>query len=419
MKFILYTFLVICFALCTGCESRKSYVVTNQPQASILLSDFDSLFSLNLKEITLSNDFILSEVESIETICLETSDKSLIGRISMVEITDSLIIVADDIAPKKVLAFNIDGTFSHQIGAIGEGPEDYSSINQVFIANGSVYILDWTRSKLLTYKLTGEFISAIEIARPERPENIYLTDGGYIGTYAAYFERNPFNIRTFGMDGVVTGTALPFKYTRPNPAGHIVKDARLGQLFYTSLCDTIYSVSDSVINAIGRFGLYGPNDVPNFIEATSALNNRDYYRFMNTSSDIKIVNYIEMTVMPDSWYIEYQTPQYSYSCIVDPLTLRSKRYLRTDISNKFCYFPFVIVGKNGAASLLSYMDETASNALSEENLNYLRECFLTKGCNLSFGESTFENNNPIIIKFNLKTSMAETDIKSLFKNKCE
>lgn len=151
MKFILYTFLVICFALCTGCESRKSYVVTNQPQASILLSDFDSLFSLNLKEITLSNDFILSEVESIETICLETSDKSLIGRISMVEITDSLIIVADDIAPKKVLAFNIDGTFSHQIGAIGEGPEDYSSINQVFIANGSVYILDWTRSKLLEY----------------------------------------------------------------------------------------------------------------------------------------------------------------------------------------------------------------------------------------------------------------------------
>lgn len=410
MKFIIYTFLVICFALCIGCESRKSYVVTNQPQASISFSDCDSLFSLNLKEITLSNDFILSEVESIETICLETSDKSLIGRISMVEITDSLIIVADDIAPGKVLAFNLDGTFSHQIGAVGEGPEDYSSINQVFIANEAVCIFDWKKSKLLTYELTGEFISAIEIAKSERPQNIYPTDGGYIGTYAAYFERNPFNIRTFGMEGVATGTALPFKYTRPNPAGHIVKDAQLGQLFYTSLCDTIYSVSDSVINVIGRFGLYGPNDVPNFIAATSALDNRDYYRFMNTSSDIKIVNYIEMTVMPDVWYIEYQTPQYSYSCIVNPLTLISKKYLRTDMSNKFCYFPFVTVGKDGAASLLSYIDETASNMLSEENLNYIRECFLAKGCNLSSLESTFEDNNPIIIKFNLKTSMTESDI---------
>ena len=284
--------------------------MTNQPQASILLSDSDSLFSLNLKEVTPSNDFILSEVESIETICLETSDKSLIGRISTVEITDSLIIVADDVAPGKVLAFNIDGTFSHQIGSVGEGPEDYSSINQVFIANEAVCIFDWKKSKLLTYELTGKFISAIEIARPERPENIYPTDGGYIGTYAAYFERNPFNIRTFGMDGVVTGTALPFKYTRPNPAGHIVKDAQLGQLFYTSFCDTIYSVTDSVINAVGRFGLYGSDDVPNFIEATSALDNRDYYRTINTSSDIKIVNHIEMTVMPDVWYIEYQTPQY-------------------------------------------------------------------------------------------------------------
>ncbi|MDE6186758.1 MAG: 6-bladed beta-propeller [Duncaniella sp.] len=410
MKFILYSFLAICFALCTGCGSKKSYVVTNQPQASILLSDSDSLFSQNLKEVTPSNDFILSEVESIETICLETSDKSLIGRISTVEITDSLIIVADDVAPGKVLAFNLDGTFSHQIGSVGEGPEDYSSINQVFIANEAVCIFDWKKSKLLTYELTGKFISAIEIARPERPENIYPTDGGYIGTYAAYFERNPFNIRTFGMDGVVTGTALPFKYTRPNPAGHIVKDAQLGQLFYTSFCDTIYSVTDSVINAVGRFGLYGPDDVPNFIEATSALDNRDYYRTMNTSSDIKIVNYIEMTVMPDVWYIEYQTPQYCYSCIVDPLTFKSKRYLRTDMSNKFCYFPFVTVGKDGASSLLSYMDEDAANVLSEENLNYLRECFLAKGCNFSSLESSFENDNPIIIKFNLKTSISESNI---------
>lgn len=80
------------------------------------------------------------------------------------------------------------------------------------------------------------------------------------------------------------------------------------------------------------------------------------------------------------------------------------------MSNKFSYFPFVTVGKDGASSLLSYVDENAANVLSEENLNYLRECFLAKGCNFSSLESSFENDNPIIIKFNLKTSMTESNI---------
>lgn len=402
MKKSLYTLFVVSCIVTVGCESKKSRRLVDIAEPTISVTDNDTLFHLKLNETPLSNDFILSEVESIEPIYLEANDSSLVGRINMVALTDSLIVVQDNVSPGKILAFHLDGSFSHQIGSFGEGPNDYASINQVFLDGNNVGILDWKSSKIVKYDLKGDFISSTAFQKQTCPQFIYPFKDGYIGTYSAYYDRNPFNIRIFDFDGFVTGTALPFKYDRPNTPGQIVSDKNFGKLFYSTLCDSIYCITSSNVTPIGTFGVYRPSEVADFIESTSSLDAGEYRKALSPASDLNIVNYVMITTMPDVWYIEYQTPQYCYSCVVDPATFDSKKYLRTDIAKKFCYFPFVIAGKSGSGSLLSYIDEAAFTLLSKENLDYLRSTLSTKGCNLSLSEAAFENSNPIILKFNLK-----------------
>lgn len=402
MRYSIYPLLATCCLLHTGCRSKESHILTDIPEPTISVIGNDSLFSLKLNETPLSNDFILSEVESIEPVYLETNDSSLIGHISMVAFTDSLIIVGDNVSPGKILAFNPDGSFSHQIGTFGDGPEDYSSIDQVFIEGDNVCVFDWKSPKFIKYDLTGDFKSSTDFQAGTSPQYIYPINDGYIGTYSAYFERNPFNIRIFDLEGAAIGSALPFRYDRPDTPGKIVNTTEYGKLFYSTLCDSLYSITANSVTPVGTFGVYGPTEVADFIAATSSLNNGEYRKALTPASDLNIVNYVGLTTMPDLWYIEYQTPRYCYSCVVDPTTFKSTKYLRTDMSKKFCYFPFIVVGTSGSRTLLSYIDEAAFALLSEENLDYLRSALSAKGCDLSLSESSFENGNPVIIKLNLK-----------------
>ena len=73
---------------------------------------------------------------------------------------DSLIIVIDSESAKTINVYNTNGKFSHKIGAIGNGPEEFAEIsNVVMIPNSNVIsVLDRLQKKILYFNLDGRFL---------------------------------------------------------------------------------------------------------------------------------------------------------------------------------------------------------------------------------------------------------------------
>lgn len=398
-----FTILLFSIIVLTSCrQQREEIVITDIPSASLSVAESEDFFNLNLKDSPLKNDFILSAIDSIEFLPLETTENSIIGKIGSVDFVDDYVIVSDAQAPGKVYAFKSDGSFSHPIGSIGEGAGEYSSANQVFSANNKIHIYDWKLSKLFIYNVDGTFISSIDFSKPTSPQNIYpIGSEYYIGTYAGYFKYNPFEIRIYNSSDSITATGLPFKYTRPTPSGNIIEDNSKRHLYYTQLSDTIYNVTDTTLCAVGALGLFTNGEVDEFMKKTSSLDKKDYIKALYTPSDNEMVNNVSFNIVGNKWIIEYQTPQFSYITITNTSDFNSVKYLRTDMKKRYCYFPFSIVATNDNA-IYSYMDESLINTLDEKNIQDLKNAINQKSTQGFPSDIDFENSNPIIIKFTLK-----------------
>ena len=101
-------------------------------------------------------------VDSVTHIKLETTDESLIGDISLVLFLDSLLIIQDN-QTQSVFFFYKDGRFSHKIDRRGQGPGEYILLGRVMIDTDSqrIMIFDKESRKLIFYNLDGTFIKEI------------------------------------------------------------------------------------------------------------------------------------------------------------------------------------------------------------------------------------------------------------------
>lgn len=112
------------------------------------------------------NPLILSSlVESYRLLPLETNDTSLLGGINKIVYHDNLIYLLDKRYTAKVFAFTAnDGKFVRKFGKIGNGPGEYSNIDDFSIdeENRKVYMLA-DRNRLITYTLDGDYVSAKQL----------------------------------------------------------------------------------------------------------------------------------------------------------------------------------------------------------------------------------------------------------------
>jgi hypothetical protein len=135
----------------TGAMILSSCKNNNQYESS---SRGDFPYQVNIeKSINNLKDVSLSRIGSEpEYIALESKQECMLGEITKIALSDSFIYVSDG---KKLLQFKRDGEFVKQIGLVGRGPGEYSSVADFYIdeQRRKIFLLDYKH--ILVFDIDG------------------------------------------------------------------------------------------------------------------------------------------------------------------------------------------------------------------------------------------------------------------------
>jgi hypothetical protein len=137
------------FCLLTACNKENSSTETCC-MLSVPMED-DHIF--------ISPDTIYASVKYIP---LETTDESVFYEIDRLQYVDSIFYVMDG-KQCAILMFDNEGKFLKKLIRKGPGPEEYLSIEDLFIADSQIYVLSSASQKILIYDLDFKYIRSIEI----------------------------------------------------------------------------------------------------------------------------------------------------------------------------------------------------------------------------------------------------------------
>lgn len=102
-------------------------------------------------------------IDNISYVKLETTSTNLIGNVSELLFTDSLIIVVDRNISKSIHVFGSDGHYIRKIGSLGSGPNEYDNICHVALSFDKTRLHILTGRRLLTFNLDGSFVKGESI----------------------------------------------------------------------------------------------------------------------------------------------------------------------------------------------------------------------------------------------------------------
>ena len=225
----------ILLVLLLGC-SAPSPKNQNKVKDDLYIIDVESVYEK-------TEDILLSEVSTnINYIPLETLPDNLLSGINQIEITESYIFVSDR---NKLLQFTREGRFIRQIGNIGRGPGEYTSIMNFAINEESNMILVNGEHRFNMYDLNGNFKH--EIHNPPGGSFI-IYKPNRIAFYCINYTGQPINL-------IITDQELKplfeFQNHDPRPQTSLKFNAPLysydKELYIKeNFNDTLFSVKDSV-----------------------------------------------------------------------------------------------------------------------------------------------------------------------------
>ena len=119
---------------------------------------------INVKEMAFdeaSKDFSLtSNFKNIKFVQLQATDECIIGDVKkVIDVGEEIVVLTND---NEIFCFKKeDGKYLRQIGNIGEGPEEYLQIGDIYYNDkaGSINVIDYLRGSIVTYGLDGTFVS--------------------------------------------------------------------------------------------------------------------------------------------------------------------------------------------------------------------------------------------------------------------
>jgi len=114
------------------------------------------------------------DFKSFKIISLEASRKSMLTSVQSVKIIDSLVIVQE---VSRLLCFDLNGKYKYSYGAKGKGHGEYINISSYYYNKNenTINIMDSYKKTILTYKLTGEFVSSKKYKSNSFP-NTYIAE---------------------------------------------------------------------------------------------------------------------------------------------------------------------------------------------------------------------------------------------------
>ena len=146
-------FLLSITLLFTGCSN-----LNKSDKAGGVAVDFGNLKSMNASDL----------ISDYSYVALESSENSLFGQISQVEIYNDKIYILDSGNTNALYVFTIDGKYVRKLKGIGDGPGEFISPHSFWIDNnGFILILDRQLNRLQKYRLDDlKFVDAINLPAP-------------------------------------------------------------------------------------------------------------------------------------------------------------------------------------------------------------------------------------------------------------
>ncbi|MFY0592877.1 6-bladed beta-propeller [Roseivirga sp.] len=193
--------LVIVVFFFGSCSGEK----TTQEESSLPLIDGFQSYSLDIK----AEDIGLSElIESIEIMRLEETPESLLGYVRQIEFYQNQMIVPG--REGNIYIFSEGGDFIRKINRKGEGPEEYSGWNDVWLQNGQICVFTYDRH-IKRYDVEGNFISAERV--PQNATHLHPFNGGYALDMNYSFTNDSLKYMVTILDNEmkVSNTFLPFE----------------------------------------------------------------------------------------------------------------------------------------------------------------------------------------------------------------
>lgn len=149
---------------CSGNKGLDSRSLDDCPQiATWQLAGNDSVAVLDASLLKDTLEVRLSQlIEDMDIIKLDSRDEALVKG-GVTAVSDNYILVGGSSMPCKL--FDRQGKFLHRIGAIGQGPGEYTNIysSQIDEAHNRIYLLPWTSKQLLAYDLEGNLVHSIPL----------------------------------------------------------------------------------------------------------------------------------------------------------------------------------------------------------------------------------------------------------------
>ncbi len=159
MKKWAFIFLCMTVIMLYSCGSGDNAVkVIKQNGRELYVCDY---FKVKDIPVTLK---LSDMVESLEVIKLENDTNAMIGYSNVYLSENYMLLRPDWKSPIKL--FNRQGKYLNDIGVVGRGPGEYTSVYDMQIdeKRGMVYLLPWTNNVLYGYDLKGNFQSAVRLA---------------------------------------------------------------------------------------------------------------------------------------------------------------------------------------------------------------------------------------------------------------
>lgn len=192
-------------------------------------------------------------VDSIAFIPLETTEKSLLGDIKQLIVTENYIVITDGISVK---CFDSNGEYRYNFGRIGRGRGEYVRIENISYDSGILYVFD--QRSLLSYNVTtGDFINKIDF---EAPFYKAFVSSGYIYGYEVATDRviccyelnNPTKKKVLYKTGKKDAT--------PYPSDLLCVSGGL-ILFIEPMSGIVYQLKNGQLNALLHYDM-GEDSMP-------------------------------------------------------------------------------------------------------------------------------------------------------------
>jgi hypothetical protein len=158
MKGIVYLCCII--SLCISCKNTK-------PDTH----NIEAVYTVNLDSIKPEGVPLMTSAifKNVKTVILEDHDYAVIGMISELQVFENNIFILDNTFAKKLFVFDKNGKYIRQIGSKGQGPGEYSSIDD-FCINGKkreIYLLD-DNGRIFVHDLdTGKHLNTVKFRHDE------------------------------------------------------------------------------------------------------------------------------------------------------------------------------------------------------------------------------------------------------------